>query len=47
MESGKGLHTTKVLLQVELDVEAIGCKSLPATVSADEQRQAKVLNFNF
>ena len=38
---------TKVLLQVGLYVEAIGCKSLSAAVSADEQSQAKILTFNF
>jgi len=38
---------TKVLLQVGLSVEAIGCKSLSAAVSADEQSQAKILTFNF
>ena len=29
-------RTTKVLLQVALDVETIGCESLSAVVSADE-----------
>jgi len=39
--------TPKVLLQVGLDIETIGYKSLSAVVSADEQSQAKVLIFNF
>jgi len=42
-----GFGSTKVLLQVGRDVGAIGCKSLSAAVSADEQSQAKVLTFNF
>jgi len=40
-------QATKVLLQVGQDIETIGCSSLSAAVSADEQSRAKVLIFNF
>jgi hypothetical protein len=41
------MQLTKVLLQAGLDVVNFGCSSLSASVSADEQSQAKVLIFNF